>query len=197
MEAVLRATILAESAHRCTGRKSDGAPYITHPMRVAELVARYYSSCSLDVSESQVVCAALLHDTLEDTAVTYDVLVEQFGPVVADIVREVTNPKADKVNVKRWQVHHASELSPAACLVKLADKYDNLCDHLRTPIWNLERTQGYMMHAREVCRGMTPVCPPLEAHLEEIWKDGVIYAPDGIGPTIPSFTLEQWYESLH
>lgn len=194
---ILRATILAERAHRGTGRKSDGAPYITHPLRVAKIVAEHYADSQVDVTESDVVCAALLHDTLEDTSVTYEELVDQFGTTVADIVRQVTNPKTDKVSVKRWQVDHAPELSPAACLVKLADKYDNLSDHLRSPIWDLERTQGYMLHAREVCRGMKSVCPPLEALLEEIWESGVISTPNGIGPTIPSFTLEEWYETLH
>lgn len=83
-----------------------------------------------------VLQAALLHDTVEDTDTSPAELEAKFGPVVARIVREVTDDKSlPKQERKRQQVEHAPQCSHQAKLVKLADKLYNLRDLNRcTPV---------------------------------------------------------------
>ncbi len=79
---VQRAFVFAEQAHRPQRRK-DGAPYIGHPVTVANILA----GMRLDVAS---ICAALLHDTVEDTDVTLDDVAEIFSPEIAELVDGVT-----------------------------------------------------------------------------------------------------------
>ena len=81
------------------------------------------------MTEEDVLIAALLHDTVEDTDSSFGELEQHFGQSVASIVREVTDDKAlAKDERKRLQVGHAADLSRKAKLVKLADKICNLRD---------------------------------------------------------------------
>jgi GTP pyrophosphokinase len=79
---IRRAYELAEAAHHDQIRKS-GAPYITHPLAVAGILA----GIKLDAN---TICAALMHDVVEDTLITLDELEERFGPEVAMMVDGVT-----------------------------------------------------------------------------------------------------------
>jgi len=81
---------LAERAHSGQRRQS-GEPYVTHPLAVAELLLE------LLPPDADLLCAALLHDTVEDTEVSVEVLREQFGDSVADIVDGVS--KLDQVKL--------------------------------------------------------------------------------------------------
>ena len=85
--AILRAYEVAEQYHSGQLRKS-GDPYITHPLAVATILAE------LGMTTPTLV-AALLHDTVEDTAYTLDALRKEFGDEVAALVDGVT--KLDKV----------------------------------------------------------------------------------------------------
>ena len=106
------------------------------------------------------MCAALLHDTVEDTATTPDELAEAFGARVASIVAEVTDdsrlPKAER---KRLQIEHAGALSTQAKLVKLADKICNLRDVAQRPpaSWDLARRREYFDWAKRVVDGLRGV----------------------------------------
>ena len=72
------ACAVATEAHK-TQTRDNGDPYITHPVAVAEILAGYH----LDVAS---ICTALLHDTVEDTAVTTRDLEARFGPTIAGLV---------------------------------------------------------------------------------------------------------------
>ena len=72
MELITRATIFAAKAHDGVRRKGSGMPYILHPMEAACIV-------SAMTKRSDLIAAALLHDVLEDTPVTYEELKEEFG----------------------------------------------------------------------------------------------------------------------
>ena len=99
------------------------------------------------------LCAALLHDTIEDTETTPEELEEQFSAEIRRIVQEVTDDKAlPKAERKRLQIEHASELSHRARLVKLADKISNLRDlTLNAPSeWSLQRRRDYFDWAKKV-----------------------------------------------
>ena len=80
------------------------------------------------------LCAALLHDTVEDTDTTQAELEAKFGTEIASIVAEVTDDKSlPKAERKRAQIEHAAHISKKAKLVKLADKICNLRDVAHSP----------------------------------------------------------------
>jgi guanosine-3',5'-bis(diphosphate) 3'-pyrophosphohydrolase len=117
------------------------------------------------MQDTHVLIAALLHDTVEDTETTFAELEKAFGPVVAGIVREVTDDKSlPKDERKRLQVEHAGHASREAKLVKLADKICNLRDIVTSPPadWSLERKRDYLDWAKQVVDQMRGVHPHLE-----------------------------------
>lgn len=114
-----KALRLAVVAHKAQLRKSDGSPYIAHPIMVAMLLQEYGFS-------EAVVAAGLTHDVLEDTAVTEGELLEVLG---AEVVAYVTAVSED--TTLEWEdrkeryvaaVVAASEGAKAVCI---ADKIHN------------------------------------------------------------------------
>jgi len=159
---LLKALAFAAHKHRDQRRKDpEASPYINHPIALADVLVNEGG-----VSDFEVLCAALLHDTVEDTATTSEELAEAFGPRIAGIVAEVTDdtrlPKAER---KRLQIEHARALSPQARLVKLADKICNLRDVAERPPakWDLQRRQEYFEWARRVIDGLRGTHAKLEA----------------------------------
>lgn len=124
MNTVERAKVFATAAHAAVGqtRKYTGEPYVVHPMEVASLVE------SVGGTEA-MVAAALLHDVLEDTGVTVDVLEEQFGSEVADLVlwlTDVSKPgDGNRSTRKALDRQHSAAAPAAAQTVKVADLISN------------------------------------------------------------------------
>src|SRR3954464_15560930 len=86
-ERIFRALKFAAEKHVHHRRKGGrDIPYINHPIAVATLLATVGK-----VTDANVLAAALLHDTVEDTATTHEELVEGFGVEIADLVAEVTD----------------------------------------------------------------------------------------------------------
>jgi guanosine-3',5'-bis(diphosphate) 3'-pyrophosphohydrolase len=162
LAAVLRALAFAADRHRDQRRKDAAAsPYINHPIALANVLVREGG-----VGEPDVIAAALLHDTLEDTQTTPAELDAAFGARVAGIVAEVTDDKRlPKAERKRLQVEHAAAISREAKLVKLADKICNLRDMAEHPPagWDLTRRREYFDWARAVIDRLRGVHPGLEA----------------------------------
>jgi guanosine-3',5'-bis(diphosphate) 3'-pyrophosphohydrolase len=159
---LLKALAFAAHKHRDQRRKDpDASPYINHPIALADVLVNEGG-----VTDIEVLCAALLHDTLEDTDTTAEELGAAFGPRIAAFVAEVTDdnklPRADR---KRLQIEHAAALSPQAKLVKLADKICNLRDVAeRAPEgWDLARRREYFDWAKRVVDGLRGIHPRLEA----------------------------------
>ena len=159
---LFRALAFAAHKHRDQRRKdAEASPYINHPIALAEVLAGEGG-----VADVEVLAAALLHDTIEDTATTAAELRAEFGERIAAMVEEVTDdqnlPKAER---KRLQIEHAAGLSPGARLVKLADKICNLRDVADRPPakWDLQRRQEYFEWARRVIDGLRGTHPKLEA----------------------------------
>lgn len=125
-------------------------PYVTHPLEAALILAE----CG--VSDDDVLIAAVLHDTLEDTDTKDDDLRFKFGDRVLSIVKEVTDdPSMDRAAQKRAQVSNGPHKSYAAKLVKTADKTSNMRDIVRCPPgWSAEKVKAYAAHAREVVSAM-------------------------------------------
>src|SRR6266403_385442 len=150
---LLKALAFAAHKHRDQRRKdAEASPYINHPIALADVLVNEGA-----VTDFEVLCAALLHDTVEDTATTHEELVNAFGSRIARIVAEVTDDKAlPKVERKRLQVEHAPKISREAKLVKLADKICNLRDISDHPPahWDRQRRSEYFDWARRVVDGV-------------------------------------------
>ena len=144
--------------HRLQRRKGAAAsPYINHPIEVARVLAHEGG-----VSDLDVLIAAVLHDTIEDTATTGEELAARFGPEIAALVLEVTDDKSlPAAERKRQQVERAAALSPRARLVRLADKICNVRDMVADAPhgWNVDRRRDYLDWTERVignCRGCNP-----------------------------------------
>ena len=85
----LKAIIFASEKHSGQIRKCSCLPYITHPLSVGVIVSSFKTSKNLD----QLVAAAILHDTLEDTETTFKELSRKFSPLIASLVLELTSDK--------------------------------------------------------------------------------------------------------
>jgi len=150
---LLKALSFAAHKHRDQRRKdAEASPYINHPIALAQVLTGEGG-----VTDIEVLAAALLHDTIEDTATTGEELQREFGERIAAIVAEVTDdtelPKAER---KRLQIEHAGQLSDGARLVKLADKICNLRDVAERPPakWDMERRREYFEWAKRVIDGL-------------------------------------------
>jgi hypothetical protein len=115
--------------------RAGGEPYITHPMRVADSIKQYKKSHNLDA----LINAALLHDTIEDTDTTHEVLQDLFGGLTASLVKELTSDpeQIKKMGKKEYLAHKMAGMSSYALVIKLADRLDNVRDitTAKTPEW--------------------------------------------------------------
>lgn len=171
----INAMAFAAEKHRNQRRKdTDASPYINHPIALVHVLAN-----EAEVDDPTILCAAVLHDTIEDTETTAEELIQLFGHKVASIVLEVTDDKLlEKHARKQQQIEHAPHLSPEAKLIKLADKICNLRDILTSPPadWSVERKQAYFDWAGQVVDGVRGIHPKLEAVF-----DGVYARHAGLG----------------
>lgn len=119
------ATEFATYYHEGQKRK-DGSPYVEHPKRVANYTLIYKDSGNIE----SLFCAAMLHDTIEDTVVTYEDIVENFGIVIAKLVQELTsNFEIQKAIGKvEYLSNKMINMSSWALVIKLCDRLDNVQD---------------------------------------------------------------------
>lgn len=165
---LLDAAQFAADRHRDQRRKgADSTPYINHPLDVAALLAQH------GIDEIEVLTAAVLHDTVEDTETSIEEIEQRFGDRVAAIVGEVTDDKSlEKAERKRLQVEHAPHKSRAAKLVKIADKTSNLRDLIAAPPdWPIERKRDYFDWGKDVVDGMRGVHADLEAAFDKAYAE--------------------------
>lgn len=113
----------ATKAHEGQFRKGIKRPYIVHPVEVADIVATM-------TQDEEVICAAVLHDTLEDCkGVTAEILRETFGERVASLVQHESEDKS-----KTWEerksatIQRLREASWEVKMIALADKLSNIRD---------------------------------------------------------------------
>ncbi|MGI6432598.1 MAG: RelA/SpoT family protein [Sphaerochaetaceae bacterium] len=158
---IKEAAIFAAHAHG-TQKRQSGEPYIIHPYAVAEILI----SIRMDVD---TVVAGLLHDTLEDTSVSYEQLVNQFGKTVADLVEGETKISALKAKNKSQQeaetirkMFFAMSEDIRVIIIKLADKLHNM------------RTLSHLspLRAREIANECLDIYAPLADRLGMSWLKG-------------------------
>jgi len=121
-----RAIIFAVRAHTGTERRGKGFPYIVHPMEAVEIVATM-------TKDQELLAAAALHDTLEDTNITFDQLRDEFGDRIASLVADEsdTMPKGMSEEEswhtrKQAAIDRLARASHDAKIVALGDKLSNM-----------------------------------------------------------------------
>ena len=112
----------AIDAHRGTERRGKGFPYVIHTMEAAAIVATI-------TSDPEMLAAAILHDTVEDTDVTLEQIRERFGERVATLVQYETAPASDRLSWKEKRTVQIEQLASApydSKVVAIGDKLSNL-----------------------------------------------------------------------
>lgn len=125
MSFIRDAEVFSLAAHAAVGqkRKYTGEPYHLHPLEVAARVSE------TEFCTEEMVVAALLHDVVEDTEITLDLVARQFGIIVAMYVEqltEVSKPEdGNRAARKAIDLAHTARASPEAKTIKLADLISN------------------------------------------------------------------------
>jgi len=122
---VFRAYEVAHDAHAGQMR-DEGTPYIVHPIRVAVSLVD-----ELKLYSSTLVCAALLHDVIEDSDVTREDVGQMFGEQIAEVVWLLT--KLEDVSLTQYLRSIEAAAHTGAPIVKLCDRLDNLRSIVHSP----------------------------------------------------------------
>ncbi len=168
---ILKAAHFAAQKHRDQRRKDrEASPYINHPLRVAMLLSEIGK-----VQDEEILAAALLHDTIEDTDTKPADLENLFGSRILKLVEAVTDDKSlPKDERKIRQIEHAAEISTDAALIKLGDKISNVIDVTDTPPkhWGVKRRREYFDWAEAVVNNLPKVNPALEDYFKRVVEAG-------------------------
>ena len=164
---LIQAINFAAKKHSIQKRKgADEQPYINHPLEVLNLLLNVGK-----IEDYNVLIAAVLHDTIEDTETTEEEITELFGANVCEMVLEVTDDKSlPKAERKQLQIKHAPHLSDGAKYIKLADKISNIRDVTENPPdgWSKERRLEYVEWGEKVIDGSRGVNSNLEKYFDEL-----------------------------
>lgn len=120
MNLYTRALCFAAKAHDCQLRQFTGAPYISHPIAVAETIRTIGGT-------EEMVAAALLHDVVEDSNVPIEMIEYEFGEDIAALVDWLTDPivEGNRAVRKAFACELLSHAPGAAQTIKVADLLDN------------------------------------------------------------------------
>ena len=160
---LVKAVRFAHEAHKGQCRKYNPVPYITHPLRVM-------NRAMLFTDDPEVLCAAVLHDVVEDCGITHATLVQTFSQRVADLVLALTNhsklthPHANRAERQALDHQRIAGIPREAKLIKLIDRIDNLNEIPPTEGF-LKKYQSESTLLLEVLRGTHS---ELEAELESL-----------------------------
>lgn len=120
-----KAIIFATNAHKNVERKGKGFPYIVHPLEVMAIVATM-------TNDQDLLAAAVLHDTVEDTSITVEDIRKEFNDRVADIVRDESDRLSPEDNSLSWKERKIKALEvlrnapKESKMVALGDKLSNM-----------------------------------------------------------------------
>lgn len=119
-----QAFAFADKKHAGQHRKGSGEPYIKHPLGTYRLLR------ALGIKQKDVLVAAALHDTLEDTDTTYNELKGEFNVTVANLVKDVSSDKKIlfKVGKEKYLADKLIKMPAPSLTLKLADRLHNLSD---------------------------------------------------------------------
>lgn len=121
-----RAIVFAVKAHHNTERRGKGFPYIVHPMEAVEVVATI-------TPDQELLAAAALHDTIEDTDVTVEQICAEFGDRVANLVHAESDRFVEELSeAESWRDRKQEAIDRLAAaphdakIVALGDKLSNM-----------------------------------------------------------------------
>ena len=147
-----RAIVFAVRAHAGTERRGKGFPYIVHPMEAIEIVATM-------TPDQELLAAAALHDTVEDTDVTLEQIRDEFGDRVAELVAAESEDKDCSVSKEEsWHARKQAAIDRLASasrdskIVALGDKLSNMRAIARDysiqgdSLWNIFNTKDRKEH---------------------------------------------------
>lgn len=120
------AIIFATKHHAGQTRKSDGRPYIMHPLSVMNTLYKVKKSKNINL----LAIATVLHDVVEDCNVSLDDIAKEFGYKVTSIVEELTSDKEEIKNIGKtdYLIQKMVNMSSYALVIKLCDRLDNTND---------------------------------------------------------------------
>lgn len=122
-------------------------PYSAHPTAVLLEAIKYCHN--EDLNWDILACCALLHDVLEDTSVTYEDIVNDFGLEIADGVSALTkNDKIEKSKRMQDSLDRIQKQPKEIAIVKMADRLFNIRE--RVPVWSLEKQNEYLAEANVI-----------------------------------------------
>lgn len=172
MNRLLHAVQFAAEKHTEQRRKNKrSSPYINHPVEVA-----HHLTSVGKVEDEDLVIAALLHDTIEDTETSREEIGAAFGETVAELVMECTDDKSlPKQERKRLQILNAPKKSSRAKLIKIADKTCNLRSILADPPcdWSRQRQYEYFQWAEQVVAGLLGENAALDYEVNRVLREGL------------------------
>lgn len=147
-----RAILFAVNAHHNTERRGKGFPYIVHPLEAVEIVATI-------TPDQQLLAAAALHDTVEDTDVTIEDIRREFGERIASLVEEETDKMQQGVSEqdswcdrKKAAIERLRNASYDAKIVAMGDKLSNMRAIARDyalkgdELWNIFHVKDKALH---------------------------------------------------
>ncbi|MDX2306263.1 MAG: HD domain-containing protein [Microscillaceae bacterium] len=168
---ILKALEFAAEMHKKQKRKGEeDIPYINHCIHVARLISDVGQ-----IQDENLLIAAILHDTLEDTEAQPRDILTLFGKPVLDIVLEVSDDKSlPKAERKRLQIETAAKKSSNAKILKIADKISNIRDIIDHPPkdWSIKRRLEYLDWSAQVIDQIRGANDPLEALFDQYLQEG-------------------------
>jgi (p)ppGpp synthase/HD superfamily hydrolase len=170
----LKAISYAARQHDGQFRKDNETPYIAHPMRVMTILSEVFA-----VRDREILAAAVLHDTIEDTDSDQEEISQEFGHRVAEYVDALS--KESNLNRKTREARYAKCLERAATAVKLcklADLYDNLTDRHALTDKKVLLTADRADHLRE---RLVQDLPKKWHHIDEILRSKISEARRAAG----------------
>lgn len=170
---------VAEEKHKGQTRK-DGTPYINHPIKVAELVNKYFSN---HPRINELVTAAYLHDTVEDTDMTIDIIKEKFGEYVAYLVAGVTkdNSLKRKVGKTVYLSNEIVNMEEDILNLKLCDRLANILDLCNAPDDFVEKYEietivilNYLLTNRKVTKTQMEIIKEINTQINNLRKPMIL-----------------------
>ncbi|RLQ88411.1 HD domain-containing protein [Notoacmeibacter ruber] len=164
---VAEAALFAAQAHGFQTREDTGDSYLVHLAEVAAMVA------SIEPYDAVLHAAAWLHDTVEETAVTEEIIRERFGDEVANLVVDVTDPEGLKGKERRQrQVDHTAQCGERVKQLKIADKTSNTEEYLNLPEKRFDTKDAarYLKWAKRVVDVSRGTAPQLEERFDRSAK---------------------------
>jgi (p)ppGpp synthase/HD superfamily hydrolase len=132
MDLLDKATVLFAEAHKGQKRKRSGIPYYSHCLEVMKRTDRYQEET--EVTHEELLIAAIGHDLIEDTDITYDDIVEIFGKATADVILECSRDPNDENQAGKYGfLMSFLDKSYASVVIKVADRVCNVLDYYSDP----------------------------------------------------------------